>query len=127
MKLNTNVRQFLLISLIVFIILSLSTIVLLWRYSYYDALRIVFGSAYVVFLPGFIWTYVFFRKDSLDVLERIVLSVGLSFVLVPTVLFFINSYGFAIEFAPVFSSILLLCVFGLAISIISKVYNRFVK
>jgi uncharacterized membrane protein len=44
------------------------------------AVRALLGLAVVFFLPGFAWTLVFFKKINL--LERIVLSVGLSIAVV---------------------------------------------
>lgn len=44
------------------------------------ALRAVVGFIIVFFLPGFAWTFVFFSKVS--VIERIVLSLGLSIAIV---------------------------------------------
>ena len=46
----------------------------------FPALRAVVGFIIVFFLPGFAWTFVFFNKIS--VIERIVLSMGLSIAIV---------------------------------------------
>ena len=46
----------------------------------FPALRAVVGFIIVFFLPGFAWTFVFFSKVS--VIERIVLSLGLSIAIV---------------------------------------------
>ena len=46
----------------------------------FPALRAVVGFIVVFFLPGFAWTFVFFNKVS--VIERIVLSMGLSIAIV---------------------------------------------
>ena len=46
----------------------------------FPALRAVVGFIIVFFLPGFAWTFVFFNKVS--VIERIVLSLGLSIAIV---------------------------------------------
>ena len=46
----------------------------------FPALRAVVGFVIVFFLPGFAWTFVFFNKIS--VIERIVLSMGLSIAIV---------------------------------------------
>jgi len=55
-----------------------------------DALRLVFGTIFVLFLPGFAWSYVFFNKDEIDWIERIALSFGLSIALVPLTVFWLN-------------------------------------
>ncbi|MBU5690253.1 MAG: DUF1616 domain-containing protein [Candidatus Aenigmatarchaeota archaeon] len=52
--------------------------------------RIIFGSIFVLFLPGFTWSFVFFKKGEIDALERIALSFGLSIALVPLVVFYFN-------------------------------------
>ncbi len=51
-------------------------------------LRAVLGVLLVMFLPGFAWTLVFFRR--LRVLERVAVSFGLSIALVTLSLFSIN-------------------------------------
>jgi uncharacterized membrane protein len=53
-------------------------------------IRIFIGSAFVLFLPGFVWTYVFFNRSEIDIIERIALSFGLSIALVPLVMFYAN-------------------------------------
>ncbi len=44
-----------------------------------EGLRVIFGSLFVLFLPGFAWSFVFFdkTKKEIDWLERVVLSIGL--------------------------------------------------
>jgi len=56
----------------------------------YELLRIIFGSVFVLFLPGLAWSFVFFKKEEIDVIERIALSFGLSIALVPLVVFWLN-------------------------------------
>jgi uncharacterized membrane protein len=57
-----------------------------------EGLRVVFGSLFVLFLPGFAWSFVFFdkAKKEIDWLERGVLSIGLSIALVPLAVFWFN-------------------------------------
>ncbi len=52
--------------------------------------RIIAGSVYVLFLPGFILTYVFFGRREIDAIERIALSFGLSIAVVPLAIFSLN-------------------------------------
>ena len=74
--------------------------------SYLESFRIVFGSVYVLFLPGFILSYAFFpetksldsKKDNaIDGLERIALSFALSIAVVPLVIFYLNLIGMKIN------------------------------
>jgi len=71
------------------IILILASIILTFtKLSFLESLRISFGSFYVLFLPGFILTYVFFKE--LDIIERIALSFALSIAIVPLIVFYLN-------------------------------------
>jgi len=53
-------------------------------------IRMIFGSIFVLFIPGFAWTFAFFSKDEIDIIERIALSFGLSIALVPLTVFYLN-------------------------------------
>jgi len=55
-----------------------------------EVLRLVFGTVFVLFLPGLAWSYVFFNKDEIDWIERVALSFGLSIALVPLTVFWLN-------------------------------------
>jgi uncharacterized membrane protein len=67
-----------------------------------DILGIVIGTILVYFLPGFVWTLVIFDGELLQfdgessamvrAIERIVLSVGFSLVLVPLTVFVLNVF-----------------------------------
>lgn len=56
----------------------------------YEIARIVLGLAFVLFVPGFVWSYVFFSRGEIDLIERIALSFGLSIVLIPLTVFWLN-------------------------------------
>lgn len=74
-----------------------------------EIIRIIFGSVFVLFLPGFAWSFVFFKKEEIDVIERIVLSFGLSIVLVPLAVFWLNFFlGIKINLVNVSTMILVL-------------------
>lgn len=73
-----------------------------------SSLRIVFGSVYVLFLPGFIISYIFFPQTkefdsedadskSIDSIERIALSFALSIAIVPLAVFYLNLIGLRIN------------------------------
>jgi uncharacterized membrane protein len=55
-----------------------------------EGLRIFFGSVFILFVPGFAWSYVFFARKNIDWIERIALSFGLSIALVPLTVFWLN-------------------------------------
>jgi len=57
--------------------------------------RYLFGFIFVIFLPGYCLTETLFpKKDALDIIERITLSVGLSFALTALV-------GLFLSFTPI--------------------------
>ncbi|HVY01343.1 MAG TPA: DUF1616 domain-containing protein [Candidatus Nanoarchaeia archaeon] len=89
----------LVISLVIPAVSSLSLI---------ESLRITFGSLYVLFVPGYIISFLFFpksksfdsekdEKDAIDVLERIALSFALSIAIVPLCVFYLNLIGIKIS------------------------------
>lgn len=55
-----------------------------------EGLRIFFGSVFILFMPGFAWSYVFFARKNIDWIERVALSFGLSIALVPISIFWLN-------------------------------------
>ena len=55
-----------------------------------NVLRIIFGSIFILFLPGYAWSFIFFKKGKIDLIERIALSFGLSIALVPLTVFYLN-------------------------------------
>ena len=60
-------------------------------------IRIIFGSIYVLFLPGFVLTFAFFENNEIDVIERIALSFALSIAVVPLLVFYLNLVGMRID------------------------------
>jgi uncharacterized membrane protein len=86
------------------LVLVAITVALSFFTSIIDAARIVFGAVYVLFIPGFIISFVFFKK--LDSLERIALSFALSIAIVPLVVFGLNLIVLKISTLSTFLTIL---------------------
>ena len=56
-----------------------------------DLLQMAFGSIFVLFLPGFALSWVFFpQKSEIGWVERIALGFGLSISAVPLTMFYLN-------------------------------------
>ena len=94
--------------------------------GYLESFRIVFGSIFVLFLPGFVLTYVFFPKTkefdekredkgAIDWIERIALSFALSIAVVPLVVFYLNLIGVRINLINSSLTILGIIAVGLGI------------
>ena len=85
-------------------------------------IRAILGSILVFFLPGFAWSLVFFRQ--IKVLERILLSIALSIVVVTFSLLFANRLiGTRITG---FNSVLILIVVTI-LPIIAYCLNRLIR
>lgn len=75
--------------------------------------RIIFGSLYVLVIPGGVLTFIFFEKKEIDWLERIILSVALSVAVVPLTVFLLNLIGIKITTFNVIIEILWIIIFSL--------------
>lgn len=123
-KLN-NWTKGILIALASLLLISLA-ITLFASQTFLSALRIVFGSVYVLFLPGFIISYIFFpetkefdsktkESKSIDWIERIALSFALSIAIVPLAVFYLNLVGVKINLLNSSLTILGIIVISLGI------------
>jgi len=74
----------------------LSLITSIWL-GIQESFRIVFGSVYILFLPGLVLTFAFFREKEIDIIERIALSFALSIAVVPLLVFYLNLIGMKID------------------------------
>ncbi|MBU1177651.1 DUF1616 domain-containing protein [Patescibacteria group bacterium] len=128
-------------------ILLLVSLLGMIKYPWQQSFRVVFSSFYVLFLPGFIWSYVFFdkrisrRRDGknkkpedkkvkdkpLDAVERILISFALSIALGPLALFFLNKVGVKINLGSSFFVILGLMALGLGIIFYQRKFYKQAK
>jgi uncharacterized membrane protein len=78
-----------------------------------EAIKIILGSVFVLFLPGFSLSYALFpKKDEIDWIERIALSFGLSIAVIPLLVFYSNFlFGIKINIVTV-SLIVVLTTFA---------------
>lgn len=104
MKLNKQLTKITAIIITILIIIAIA-LAFFTKLTYPESFRIIFGSIYVLFLPGFILSYIFFKhtnssntnSDSIDWLERIALSFALSIAVVPLAVFYLNLAGVKIN------------------------------
>lgn len=110
-----------LIALISLLVLGAAVIVLAQAVPLPSAVRIVVALPYLLFLPGFIWTFVFIKKNQpgIDWIERLALSFALSLFVLPIVAFVLNRFGVPITTTSIFLQTLVLSVAG-AIIILFK-------
>jgi len=125
----------LIVSIIILLALISLAISIFTSLSYLETLRIIFGSIYVLFLPGFIITYIFFPKTkefdsedkesgSIDWIERIALSFALSIAIVPLVVFYLNLIGLKISLLNSFLTILGIMIISSGILYFKKRFRK---
>ena len=86
-----------------------------------SVVRAILGFILVFFLPGFTWSLVFFSTRQISLIERIILSFGLSIALVTLSIFSLNLFiGLRIT---TFNSVLVIGV----VTIIPLIFYGFKK
>lgn len=122
-----NYKTILKIVLIILSTLFILSLVILFfsKLDLISSFRIVFGSVYVLFLPGFLISYLFFpktseleKKGSIDWIERIALSFALSIAVVPLFIFYLNLLG--LKITALNSVIVVLIIILLSLGIIFR-------
>ena len=87
-------------------------------------IRAILGVLFVLFLPGFAWTLVFFRGKQINAIERIALSIGLSIAIVVLSALFLNKLiGARISG---FNSVLIIIV-AIVVPVVIYSINRLIK
>ena len=129
-ELNLVGKSGIMLGLIALLALITSTVGFFTGFGIVPALRIVFGAVYVLFLPGFIVSFIFFpsqskEEKSIDSIERIAISSALSIAIVPLIIFYLNLVGLKINVVNSFLTILgIILVSLLIIFIINKKRKR---
>jgi uncharacterized membrane protein len=65
----------------------------------------VLGAFYLLFLPGYAVSFLFFARGGIDIIERVALSFALSVAVVPLLAFYLNLVGVKIRFWSVFAEV----------------------
>ena len=118
-KLSKN-RELIIYTVIIIII---TAIVIFIPYQYYttiQVLRIIFGTIFILFLPGYFLTLSFFNKKEIDLLERFALSFALSISVIPLISFYLNLVWVKINELSIF----LICTVIIALNIIYISYFK---
>jgi len=86
-----------------------------------SVLRIIVGSVYMLFIPGYFLTQALFKRDELDFLERVTLSIVMSITAVPLAVLFLNVI-FGVKIAALNT---VLIIFGIIVA--AYVYTKYLK
>jgi len=120
---NMN-KKWLKYSILSIFILVLVALILTIGLPMDQAFRIVFGSVYLLFIPGFVWSWIFWKKDQLDAIERFTLSLALSIALIPLVVFLLNKVGVKINLVNSVLETLGVIVVGIIILFLENVFKN---
>ncbi|MFH0780154.1 MAG: DUF1616 domain-containing protein, partial [Parcubacteria group bacterium] len=114
------------VMIIATLILFITSVSLSFWYPLLKSLEIIFGSVFVVFMPGYFLTYLFFPKSndifiddekkskSLDWIERVIYSIFLSITLTTLIFMFIQNFNVKIS-TTIFALTMILANIGLGI------------
>lgn len=104
----------------------LSLILSLWLPAW-QSFRIVFGIFYILFLPGFIWSWFFWEKNQINIPERLALSIVISIGIVPVIVFLLDKLEVKISvYNTLIEITCIIALGGLALLLKRKgVFNKF--
>ncbi len=82
------------------------------------------GAIYLLFVPGFVVSFAFFKPKKIDIIERIALSFALSIALVPLVSFYFNLVGVKISRVSVILETLGIIVVAGIVMLVRRRYDK---
>ena len=119
-------NKFFLYGMLILVLLTAIALLLNIKLPLTQSFRIVFGLTYVLFLPGFVWSFVFFKNKTLNSLERFTLSIVLSITIVPLIIFLFNKIGIKINTINCILEILSIIIAAIIINYTAQI-NIFYK
>jgi uncharacterized membrane protein len=91
---------------------------------------LVHGSAealtalYLLFLPGFFVSFLFFARGATDIIERVALSFALSVAIVPLLVFYLNVVGVKIRTWTVIAEVAFVIIVSLVAGLLTKRWEK---
>ncbi len=104
-------------------ILTVSSVLLSTQVPPSSAFRIIFGGAFVLFLPGYAWSHVLFEQTAIQSTERIVISAILSVNIVPLVIYLLNKTGMPITPLSTLAGVTVSICFAIGILLFTRPKN----
>jgi len=117
-------NKFFLYGMLILGLLTAISLLLSIKLPLTKSFRIVFGLTYVLFLPGFAWSFVFFESKKMTNIERVTASVAISMLLTPSIVILFNKFGLKISEFNIFIEILIIIFIG---GIINTIQNNIIK
>lgn len=100
-------------------LLVIAFILQIW-FPFLMSLRIVFGIVGLLFLPGYVWSWVIWTPQEANGFERTIYSVMLSLILVPLAVFLAYRIGIAFSGLLALGIVLFLILGGSAASLLKN-------
>ena len=92
-------------TVVLFVVVTLVSIALTSITPWIKPLRYVFGTIYVLFIPGYVLIEALYpREKDLKPLERMALSIGLSLAIIPLIGLLLNYTPWGIRLGPIITS-----------------------
>lgn len=92
-----------------------------------NSINIIIAGVYVLFLPGFAISFIFFERDKIEWIERVALSFALSISVIPLITFYANLLGFSISKQSVILEVLIVLLLSVVILYIKYFVSLFRK
>jgi len=110
-----------LLGIILLVILSLAASIWL---PISQSFRLVFGVVFLLFLPGFFWSSVFWQKGGVDAVERLTISLLLSIGLVPLAVYWFHKIGVKINAPNVTLEVSAVITLGIVVLLFRQYWQK---
>lgn len=98
-----------------FLLLICLTVSLTFWLTLTQSLRLVWSFVYILFFPGFIWSWIIWKPCEIEEIHRIILAITLSFATVPLFMLIVNRLGLPINAMNSFLTTSLFILVGVSI------------
>lgn len=105
---------------LILVILVIFSLILSFWLPIGQSFRVIFALFILLFLPGYVWTLLFWNDGEIDYLERAILSLIFSIIIVPLFIFLLNKIGVKIILGNIIWEILVVLIIPLVIKFFPK-------
>lgn len=106
---------------VVFVLFLISALAAFWI-PLSQSVRVVFGLWFTLFVPGYVWSHVFWKKQTIDPIERIAISLVLSMTVVSLTTFLLHRIGIRVSLLSSVSTVAAYVLLGIvAVGIRSRI------
>jgi uncharacterized membrane protein len=88
-----------------------------------EILLTIIAAIFILFLPGFVLSLVFFAWKQIDMIERLALSFALSIAVVPLVVFYTNLLGVKITTVNVIFQVVGILLLSGGIILLKRIFK----